>query len=96
MTKILVQNVAGSQCGTDAEGTLLKEQLLPLLKSGEDVELDFSGVELASSTFFNASIGQAFEQLGEKHVRHHVSFSNLKRRVQFVLDRTLGSYAKAV
>lgn len=96
MTKISIKTVAGVQCGTDSEGTRLRDQLLPLLTSGEMVELDFGGVELASSTFFNASIGQAFAQFGEAFVRDHVTYSNTKPRIQFVLDRTLRTYTAAV
>lgn len=96
MIKLSVKAVAGIQCGTDAEGTRLGDMLFPLLESGQNVELDFDGVELASSSFFNASIGLAFSKFGEKFVRDHVAFSNLKPRVQFVLDRTLSAYAKAV
>ena len=96
MTKLSVKSIAGIQCGTDSDGTRLRDQLLPLLKSGEKVELDFEGVELASSTFFNASIGLAFRHFGEQFISEHVIYSNLKSRVQFVLDRTLRTYATAV
>lgn len=96
MTKILIKTVAGAQCGTEFEGTRLRDQLLPLLSSGETVELDFEGVGLASSTFFNASIGHAYNQFGAGFLRDHVTYSNVKSRVQFVLDRTLRTYVTAV
>lgn len=96
MTKLSIKQISGVQCGTDREGTRLYETLSPLLAAGQQIDLDFSGVELASSSFFNASLGVAFSRFGGAFVRKHVTFSNLKPRIQFVLDRTLGTYASAV
>lgn len=96
MNKILIKAVAGTQCGTEKEGARLKDELMPALKSGQDVELDFDGVEFTSSTFFNASIRPAFDEFGNQFVEDHVRYSNMKPRVQFVLDRTLKVYKAAI
>ena len=96
MIRLSVKDIAGVQCGTEREGLLLYKSLAPLLIVADAIELDFDGVELASSSFFNASIGCAFTEFGEKYVRDSISYVGVNPRVWFVLDRTLSSYAEAV
>lgn len=94
MSSVRVRDVIGIQCGTDIEGTRLYSIIAPKLKTNENIVLDFDGVMLASSSFFNSSIGRSYREIGESIVRSQISYENLLPRLQFVLERTLGSYAR--
>jgi len=87
MTRLLVAKHSGPYCGTHVEGAKLFEQLCPYLRAGESVELDFSNVELTSSSFFNELLGAIGEVFGDSFLEEHVFFSSLKPRHKFVLDR---------
>lgn len=89
MVSIIVQSITGPFCGTSSQGDALYSQIVPVLKRNEEIELDFKGIELASSSFFSAVIGRAIEEFGWGHVRHHMRYRSLKPRHEFVLDRTM-------
>mgnify|MGYP002084826339 CR=1 FL=1 len=88
MTRLSVTKVSGPYCATNEQGAQLFQELSPYFKADECVELDFSGVELTSSSFFNELFGAIAEAFGDTFSDQHLSFSSLKPRHRFVLDRT--------
>lgn len=88
MTRLSIVQIAGQYCGTHLEGEKIFFALVPLLKSNEHVELDFAQVELASSSFFNEIFGRITEEFGETALNKQLSFTSLKPRHVFVLERT--------
>lgn len=88
MTRLSVLKLAGPYCATYEQGEQLFLEIADYLRSGELVELDFEGVDLASSSFFNELFGRIFEEFGNELLESHLSYLRLKPRHKFVLDRT--------
>ena len=88
MTKLSIVQIAGQFCGTHSEGEKVFLTLAPLLRRNEHVDLDFAEVELASSSFFNELFGRVTEEFGETAVNRYLTYSSLKPRHVFVLERT--------
>jgi len=89
MDKVLIKNIVGPYCGTYDDGAKVYRFIYSLLKEGKQLDLDFTGIEVTSSSFFNAAIGNLLQEFGDKDSRLPITFSNLKPRDQFILERTL-------
>jgi hypothetical protein len=88
MSNVKVFDITGPYCGTYVEGQKVFNRVAPLLDSGDTVALDFTGVDLASSSFFNAIVGPSKAKFGDR-VISRLDFVNLKPQYRFVLTRTL-------
>lgn len=88
MTRLSIVQIAGQYCGTHFEGEKIFFVLVPLLRRNEHIELDFAQVELASSSFFNELFGRITEEFGEVALNKQLSYTSLKPRHRFVLERT--------
>ncbi len=61
--KIMIYELVGSFAeDKDMAATLRREKILPCLKQGESVEIDFTGVTLATQSFIHALISEAIRQ----------------------------------
>lgn len=89
MMKLIVKDVVGPYCGTYEDGAKLYRVLYGLLKDSQQVELDFDGIELTSSSFFNGAIVNFLQEFTGKDGQLPISFLNLTPRDKFILDRTL-------
>ena len=89
MTKLIVKDIVGPYGGTYEDGTKLYRVLYGLLKDSQQVELDFEGIELTSSSFFNGAIVNLLQEFTGKDGQLLVSFCNLTQRDEFILKRTL-------
>lgn len=56
--RVDVQKIVGDSALTLEDGQNLYELIKPSLENGEKVCLDFSGISLFASLFFNAAVGQ--------------------------------------
>lgn len=88
MTKLSVVQIAGPYCGTHAEGEKVYMAIEVMLRKHERIELDFDKIELASSSFFNELFGRIIDEFGEEFLASHLSYTSLKPRHTFVLERT--------
>lgn len=90
MNRLIVKDVVGSAyCGTYEDGVKLYHVLYSLLKDSRPVELDFEGIELTSSSFFNAAIGNLLREFGDHSLQLPISYLNVTPRDRFIRDRTL-------
>jgi len=93
MNRLIVKDIVGSPyCGTYEDGVKLYRVLYSLLNSSpqvESVELDFEGIELTSSSFFNAAIGNLLREFGDHSLQLPISYLNLTSRDRFIRDLTL-------
>ena len=88
MTKLSVFAITGPYCATYKQGEQLFFQVVQHLQAGESVQLDFSDVEFASSSFFNELFQSIIEKFGDNALDQHLSFASLRPRHRFILDRT--------
>ncbi len=77
MEKINVHGLVGKNAISMQSGEKLYDKLYPLMKSNEVVELDFSGVSLYASPFFNASIGLLLRDFSVDILMKNLSFSDI-------------------
>ena len=89
MNRLIVKDIVGSSyCGTYEDGVKLY-RVYALLKDSRPVELDFEGIQLASSSFFNAAIGNLLQEFGDHSSQLPISYLNVTPRDRFIRDRTL-------
>lgn len=81
----------------DAAARLRREVILPTLKTGASIEIDFAGITLTTQSFIHALISQALRQEGEE-VLARIKFKNcgdaargiIETVVQYVLESVAG------
>lgn len=69
----------------DAAAMLRRGQLLPLLASGEALQLDFGGVNLTTQSFIHALISEALRVHGEE-VLGRLSFKGCVPAVRDIIE----------
>ena len=89
MNRLIVKDIVGPYCGTYDDGVKLYRVIHSLLIKRQQVELDFEGVALTSSSFFNAAVGNLLQEFSKDASRLPVALCNVTPRDQFILDRTL-------
>lgn len=61
--KLEIKTFVGERCVTSDDGQRVYEEIHPKLAAGETVSLDFTGVTVFASPFFNFAIGQLLKDL---------------------------------
>ncbi|MCK9377443.1 MAG: STAS-like domain-containing protein [Syntrophobacterales bacterium] len=87
--KIFVHQVVGDHCLTVADGRRLYKHFIPELQAAREVELDFSGVCVIGSPFFNSSLDFLLRDFEMEELRRLVKVSNLDSQAQAVLKRVV-------
>lgn len=67
----------GEHCVTIAQGEQIYEKIHPRLLNEDQVQLDFAGVTVFSSPFFNAAIGQLLKDLKPEQLNRLLRIDNL-------------------
>ena len=89
MTKLVVKDIVGPYCGTYEHGVRLFRAIYPLLKASQKVLLDFQGIGLTSSSFFNGAIINLSAEFTDDDGKLPIAFCNLTPRDNFILQHTL-------
>jgi len=78
--KISIFEQIGSNAAVSSEdGDLLYEKIEKGLKSEVRVILDFNNIELITTTFLNAAIGQLYNKYDSPFLREHMRVENLAK-----------------
>ena len=75
--RILVREIVGENAVTLDDGQNIFNQIRPELGRNGPVELDFTGVTVVSSPFFNAAIGQLLKDLPPDELDGQLKVENL-------------------
>lgn len=86
---VTVYEIAGEYAIDAASGQNVYGLVHPELSQGHGVELDFSGVNVFASAFFNFAIGQLLSDISHETLDRHLEVKNLSDDGQFVLERVL-------
>jgi hypothetical protein len=62
MNILIIKDFVGENAITLSDGQKIYDQIYPLLKSGNKVEIDFNGVKVFAAPFFNGAIGQLLKE----------------------------------
>ncbi len=81
----------GTDFGTRDMGQKLRQKLLALIKGGEKVVLDFTGVNVVSNSFADECIAKLLLDMPLDELKHHTTFRGLnplaERSVLVALQR---------
>jgi hypothetical protein len=85
--KLNVLDVIGKYAMTPDAGQAVYDAIYPRLRAGEQVELDFSGVEIFASPFFNVAMGQLLRDIQAEELQRLLTTQSLTRAGQIALER---------
>jgi hypothetical protein len=75
---IRVFDVVGTPlCVSSADGQLVYDKLVPLVREGRKVSLSFAQVQTVISAFLNTAIGQLYGEFTEEQVRERLSVRDM-------------------
>ena len=74
---IKVFALSGEFAVATEDGTRLYDEMNSLLAGTENIELDFNGVRVIATPFFNAAIGRLLKDVSPEELRKRISFNNL-------------------
>ena len=84
-----VVDLVGPHCLTMDDGEIVYRLLDAALASGDALELDFDGVAMVASPFFNAAVGQLLAKLSEGDLRARLRIEGLSDAGAHVLERVI-------
>lgn len=87
--KIEIHTLVGEDCITLEDGQKVYDQLLPELKAGRPVEVDFEGVAVFASPFFNAAFGQLLRDFTPDDLNRLLKVTHLNPVGLSVLQRVI-------
>ncbi|MEO8327677.1 MAG: STAS-like domain-containing protein [Nitrospirota bacterium] len=87
--QILVKEITGPYCGEYSDGEKIYEIVSGPLKESRLVTLDFSGIDILSSSFFNGSIAKLFLDFPSDFLIEHLSIVGMKKIDRYVLNRVV-------
>jgi STAS-like domain of unknown function (DUF4325) len=94
METIDVGSLVGKNAISMQSGGRLRKELLKALAAEEKVELDFSGVVLFASPFFNSSIGFLLKDLTIEELQERLVFKDLSDVGRSLLNLVIGNAIK--
>lgn len=89
-----VISAIGDNCITVEDGERIYQIIHPELSKEHDVTLDFTGVSVFASPFFNAAIGQLLRDVPVQHLQSHLQFEGLSPHGNHVLTRVIDNAKK--
>jgi len=92
--KCIVRETVGEDAITLDDGQKIHEQIKPELLTGHEVELDFDGVTVFASPFFNAAVGQLLKDLKAEDLNRLLRVQNLNPTGYDVLRRVIDNAKK--
>lgn len=89
MQHIAVRELVGENAMTMGDGEVIFRQIHDPLARGETVQLDFGGVEIFASPFFNASIGRLLADFQPDILNSRLEFQHMSALGDRVLRRVI-------
>ena len=86
---ISIKEITGPYCGEYSDGEKVYERISGPLKKEELVTLEFSGIDILSSSFFNGSIAKLFLDFPSDFLLEHLSIVGMKKIDRYVLNRVV-------
>ena len=87
--KINVRDIIGEHGITLDDGQKIYDQIHPELLTENEIELEFEGVTIFASPFFNAAIGQLLKDIKSDDLNRLLKISNITKVGGMVLRRVI-------
>lgn len=85
--RLLVKEIINSNFAISEEkGKILYEKIAQELSNGNNIEIDFSGIQATISTFFNSSYGLLFKTFTKDEIKNNIKFLNLKEITKMQIE----------
>jgi hypothetical protein len=89
----------GKSVGTRELGAQIRDRMLPIIKNGGQVLVDFSSISIISSAFADELFGKLFVELGEMAFKDHVKVNRFdneetKKLILLIINKSI-SFRKA-
>ena len=88
MNTIIIKDIV-NQCATKDAGLILYEQLTSILKDGNNIALDFKGMDKFSHTFFNTSVGALIIKTKDENITSKIKLINLSETGQLIYSHSV-------
>ncbi len=87
--QVIVRELVGGIAITLEDGQKVYDLIHPALVTDQDVDLDFAGVTIIASPFFNAAIGQLLQDIQPDALNRLLHFFNLTPAGAYTLRRVI-------
>ena len=84
-----IEEIVGRNCITFEDGQRIYELVDPVLREGSSLTLDFTGVDVFASPFFNAAVGQLLRDVDPERLRTSLVIAGLSEGGDQVLRRVI-------
>ena len=76
--KLIVTDIIGSDAAVSTDnGDFVFHKIEEMLSAGNSVELDFLGIEIMTTAFLNAAIGQLYSEYSSLQLNHKLKLVNV-------------------
>ncbi|MBD2387345.1 STAS-like domain-containing protein [Cylindrospermum sp. FACHB-282] len=86
-----IYELVGECAITADDGQKVYDQIHPQLLAGHPVELDFTGVKILATLFFNFAIGQLLKDISADNLNQLLKFPALSSHGVTILERVIPS-----
>lgn len=86
LLKIEMVDLIGKSALSMGVGGILHDKILPHLRNGTSLELDFNGIQFYSSSFFNASIGLLLKEFSIEDIQRLIKLKNMSDNGRSILN----------
>ena len=86
---IVVVDLVGENCVTPEDGELVFEALRRQIETGQETILDFTGVKVFASSFFNTAIGKLYGEFSPDQLNALLKIKNLTDDGRTILKRVI-------
>lgn len=76
-----------NHCYTNADGDVIKEQILRHFKSGEKVSLSFAEIDSVSSSFLNSALIELLDNYSFDFIKSNLGFVNSTKAINEAIKR---------
>lgn len=87
--KLEVLSIAGENCITLEDGENLRHRIHRVLSTGNNVEVDFTGVRIYASPFFNAAFGRLVKDFEKNELNEKLTVVGLTGHGNHILRRVI-------
>lgn len=91
---INVQKIIGENCITLEDGKKVYKLILSVLDKNQNIDLDFTGVRIYASPFFNGAVAKLLGNFTQEELNKRVKFEGLSDHGKQVLRRVIQNARK--
>lgn len=85
----VAKEIENSLAVSSDDGDELFQKIDSMLKSGQIVEIDFSGIEVMTSAFLNAAIGQLYSSYTSVQLNKQLKLKNVNKEDIFLIKKVI-------